>query len=158
MEHHRRLGIAPQVRDAQPAARPADRRELLHPPHRLGAGRIRMPSEAEKRRTVANSAADRPGARAAPARQPDVRRAFLLEHARSAAEHHRPLRLEVDRFQEDDDGRRPCEADGCREARARLGARNISSAATADEASCAVRWRCAITASPSSTRRTTAAA
>ena len=57
MEHHRRLGIAQQIRGAQPAARTADGRQLLHAPHRLGA---RHASACRRRR---RSCATSPGRR-----------------------------------------------------------------------------------------------
>src|SRR5499433_897281 len=57
MEHHRRLGIAPRVRDlCLPINRPTD---VSYYTGLTGweLGRLPMPSEADKRRAVANSAA-----------------------------------------------------------------------------------------------------
>ena len=158
MEHHRRLGIAQTIRDLSlPLDRPTD---VSYYTRLTGweLGRIRMPSEADKRRAVANSAAtDQIPEPLLRANQMYVE-AFLLEHARSAPEHHGPLRLAGRQVR----GRRRRRHGRGRSrpaaARGKPGARNISSAATAAAASCAARWRCATTASPSSTRRTTAAA
>ena len=121
-------------------------------------GRIRMPSEADKRRAVAASAAtDQIPEPLLRANQMYVE-AFLLAQARTRPEHHRPLRLAGRQASRRTTHGVTVEADLPATARARPGARNISPAATAAAASCAARWRCATTASPSSTRRTTAAA
>jgi 2-polyprenyl-6-methoxyphenol hydroxylase-like FAD-dependent oxidoreductase len=83
MEHHRRLGIGPQVRDlCLPINRPTD---VSYYSTLTGweLGRIPMPSEAEKRRTVAASAAtDQIPEPLLRANQMYVE-AFLLEHART---------------------------------------------------------------------------
>jgi 2-polyprenyl-6-methoxyphenol hydroxylase-like FAD-dependent oxidoreductase len=82
MEHHRRIGIGPQVRDlCLPINRPTD---VSYYTSLTGweLGRIPMPSEA-----------DRPGTRAAAARQPDVRRGVPACARPHAPEHHDPLRL-----------------------------------------------------------------
>jgi 2-polyprenyl-6-methoxyphenol hydroxylase-like FAD-dependent oxidoreductase len=82
MEHHRRLGIAPQVRDlCLPINRPTD---VSYYSTLTGweLGRIPMPSEADKRRAVAASAAtDQIPEPLLRANQMYVE-AFLLEHAR----------------------------------------------------------------------------
>ena len=93
MEHHRRLGIAPQVRDlCLPINRPTD---VSYYTSLTGweLGRIPMPSEADKRRAVAASAAtDQIPEPLLRANQMYVE-AFLLAHARTRPEHHHPLRL-----------------------------------------------------------------
>ena len=83
MEHHRRLGIAPRVRDlCLPINRPTD---VSYYTSLTGweLGRIPMPSEADKRRAVANSAvADQTPEPLLRANQMYVE-AFLLAHART---------------------------------------------------------------------------
>jgi 2-polyprenyl-6-methoxyphenol hydroxylase-like FAD-dependent oxidoreductase len=83
MEHHRRLGIAPQVRDLSlPIERPTD---VSYYTSLTGweLGRIHMPSEADKRRAVAASAVtDQIPEPLLRANQMYVE-AFLLSHART---------------------------------------------------------------------------
>jgi 2-polyprenyl-6-methoxyphenol hydroxylase-like FAD-dependent oxidoreductase len=83
MEHHRQLGIGPQVRDlCLPINRPTD---VSYYSTLTGweLGRLPMPSEADKRRAVANSAAtDQIPEPLLRANQMYVE-AFLLEHART---------------------------------------------------------------------------
>ena len=101
LAHH---GASPAARHraarprSLPADQPADRRQLLHQPHRLGArphpdavgGR-----QAARRRRLRRH---RPDPRAAAARQPDVRRGVPARARAHAAEHHHPLRLAGDRL------------------------------------------------------------
>ena len=115
------------------AISPAERLRAGAHPHAVG-GR-----EAARGRQLAARPA---GARAAAARQPDVCRTFLLEHARS-----RPNITCVSAGRSTvrgrRDGRNGPRGGTARPAARRPGARNIWSAATADAASCAVRWRSA---------------
>ena len=140
-----------------PADRPADRRELLHPPHRLGA----RPHPACRRRPTSGARSRPPPP---PTRSPSrccaptrctSRRSCSSTRARGRTSPSASAGRSTG-FDEDADGVTvEAESGG---GRARPGARNISPAATAAAASCAARWRCATTASPRSTRRTTAAA
>ena len=93
MEHHRRLGLAQAIRDF---SLPADRPMNVTYYTRLTGwelGCVRMPSEAEKRRTVAQSAAtDQIPEPILRANQMYVE-AFLLGGGAPASEHHGPLWL-----------------------------------------------------------------
>jgi 2-polyprenyl-6-methoxyphenol hydroxylase-like FAD-dependent oxidoreductase len=104
MEHHRRLGIAPRVRDlCLPINRPTD---VSYYTRLTGweLGRIRMPSEAEKRRAVANSAmTDQTPEPLLRANQMYVE-AFLLEHVRTRPNITVRFGFPVVGFQEDDGG------------------------------------------------------
>jgi 2-polyprenyl-6-methoxyphenol hydroxylase-like FAD-dependent oxidoreductase len=104
MEHHRRLGIGPQVRDlCLPIDRPTD---VSYYTSLTGweLGRISMPSEAEKRRSVANS----PATALTP--EPLLRanqmyvEAFLLAHARTRPNVTIRFGWSATAFQEDDQG------------------------------------------------------
>jgi 2-polyprenyl-6-methoxyphenol hydroxylase-like FAD-dependent oxidoreductase len=104
MEHHRTLGIAQQIRGLSlPVERPTDVSYFT----RLTGwelGRIRMPSEADKRRAVAASPAT--GQIPEPllrANQMYVE-AFLLEHARSRPNITVRFGWPATAFQEDDEG------------------------------------------------------
>jgi 2-polyprenyl-6-methoxyphenol hydroxylase-like FAD-dependent oxidoreductase len=104
MEHHRRLGIAPRVRDlCLPINRPTD---VSYYTSLTGweLGRIRMPSEADKRRAVANSAAtDQIPEPLLRANQMYVE-AFLLAHARTRPNITVRFGWTATSFQEDDAG------------------------------------------------------
>jgi 2-polyprenyl-6-methoxyphenol hydroxylase-like FAD-dependent oxidoreductase len=104
MEHHRRLGIAPQVRDLSlPINRPTD---VAYFTSLTGweLGRIAMPSEADKRRTVAASAAtDQTPEPLLRANQMYVE-AFLLDHARTRPNITIHFGWQVSGFQEEADG------------------------------------------------------
>jgi 2-polyprenyl-6-methoxyphenol hydroxylase-like FAD-dependent oxidoreductase len=104
MEHHRRLGIAPQVRNLSlPIDRPTD---VSYYTRLTGweLGRLRLPSEAEKRRAVAaSSATDQIPEPLLRANQMYVE-AFLLEHARTRGNITVRFGCPVTGFQEDDDG------------------------------------------------------
>jgi 2-polyprenyl-6-methoxyphenol hydroxylase-like FAD-dependent oxidoreductase len=104
MEHHRRLGIAPRVRDlCLPINRPTD---VSYYTRLTGweLGRIRMPSEADKRRAVANSSMiDQTPEPLLRANQMYVE-AFLLAHARTRPNITVRFGWSVVGFQEDDDG------------------------------------------------------
>jgi 2-polyprenyl-6-methoxyphenol hydroxylase-like FAD-dependent oxidoreductase len=104
MEHHRRLGIAPRVRDLSlPMHRPTD---VSYYTTLTGweLGRIPMPSEAEKRRAVANSAAtDQTPEPLLRANQMYVE-AFLFAHARTRPNITIRFGWPVVSFQEDDGG------------------------------------------------------
>ena len=104
MEHHRRLGIAPQVRDLSlPINRPTD---VAYFTSLTGweVGRIAMPSEADKRRTVAASVAtDQIPEPLLRANQMYVE-AFLLDHARTRPNITIRFGWQVTGFQEEADG------------------------------------------------------
>ena len=104
MEHHRRLGIAPRVRDlCLPINRPTD---VSYYTSLTGweLGRIRMPSEADKRRAVADSAAtDQVPEPLLRANQMYVE-AFLYEHACTRPNIAMRFGWQVDKFEEDADG------------------------------------------------------
>jgi 2-polyprenyl-6-methoxyphenol hydroxylase-like FAD-dependent oxidoreductase len=104
MEHHRRLGIAPRVRDLSlPKDRPTD---VAYFTRLTGweLGRIRMPSENEKRRAVANTAAtDQVPEPLLRANQMYVE-AFLLEHARTRPNVTIRFGWQLTGLQEDADG------------------------------------------------------
>ena len=104
MEHHRRLGIARQVRDLSlPIERPTD---VSYYTRLTGweLGRLRMPSETEKRRAVAASAAtDQIPEPLLRANQMYVE-AFLLAHARTRKSITVRFGAPVTGFREDDDG------------------------------------------------------
>ena len=104
MEHHRRLGIAPRVRDlCLPIDRPTD---VSYYTSLTGweLGRIRMPSEAEKRRAVlASAATDQVPEPLLRANQMYVE-AFLYEHACTRPNIAMRFGWQVDRFEEDADG------------------------------------------------------
>ena len=125
MEHHRRLGIAPRVRDlCLPIDRPTD---VSYYTRLTGweLGRIRMPSEADKRRAVADSAAtDQIPEPLLRANQMYVE-AFLLAHARTRPNITVRFGWQVDKLRR---GRRRRDGRGraCRRRRARDLARAIS--------------------------------
>jgi 2-polyprenyl-6-methoxyphenol hydroxylase-like FAD-dependent oxidoreductase len=104
MEHHRRLGIAPQIRNLSlPIERPTD---VSYYTRLTGweLGRLRMPSEAEKRRAVAASSST--GQIPEPllrANQMYVE-AFLLAHARTRKRITVRFGSPVTGFQEDNAG------------------------------------------------------
>jgi 2-polyprenyl-6-methoxyphenol hydroxylase-like FAD-dependent oxidoreductase len=104
MEHHRQLGIGPRVRDlCLPINRPTD---VSYYTSLTGweLGRIHMPSEADKRRAVANSAAaDQIPEPLLRANQMYVE-AFLLEHARTRPNIAIRFGWQVTGIQEDADG------------------------------------------------------
>jgi 2-polyprenyl-6-methoxyphenol hydroxylase-like FAD-dependent oxidoreductase len=104
MEHHRRLGIAPRVRDlCLPIERPTD---VSYYTSLTGweLGRIRMPSEADKRRAVASSATtDQVPEPLLRANQMYVE-AFLYRHACTRPNIAMRFGWQVDRFDEDADG------------------------------------------------------
>jgi len=104
MEHHRRLGIAKQVRDL---SLPIERATDVSYYTRLTGwelGRLHLPSEAEKRRTVAASAAtDQIPEPILRANQMYVE-AFLLNHARTRPNITVRFGWQVDKFDEDADG------------------------------------------------------
>jgi 2-polyprenyl-6-methoxyphenol hydroxylase-like FAD-dependent oxidoreductase len=104
MEHHRQLGIAPRVRDlCLPINRPTD---VSYFTSLTGweLGRIRMPSEADKRRAVAASiATDQTPEPLLRANQMYVE-AFLLEHARTRPNITIRFGSPLVAFQEDMDG------------------------------------------------------
>jgi 2-polyprenyl-6-methoxyphenol hydroxylase-like FAD-dependent oxidoreductase len=104
MEHHRQLGIAPRVRDL---CLPINRRtDVSYYTSLTGweLSRIPMPSEAEKRRTVAASAAtDQIPEPLLRANQMYVE-AFLLEHARTRPNITIRFGWSLKSFQEDADG------------------------------------------------------
>ena len=104
MEHHRRLGIAPRVRDlCLPFNRPTD---VSYYTSLTGweLGRIPMPSEADKRRAVASSpAADQTPEPLLRANQMYVE-AFLLAHACTRPNITVRFGWPVVSFQEDDQG------------------------------------------------------
>jgi 2-polyprenyl-6-methoxyphenol hydroxylase-like FAD-dependent oxidoreductase len=104
MEHHRRLGIAPQVRDlCLPINRPTD---VSYYTSLTGweLGRIRMPSEADKRRAVlASDVTDQTPEPLLRANQMYVE-AFLLKHARTRPNITIRFGWQVTAFQEDTDG------------------------------------------------------
>jgi len=104
MEHHRRLGIAPQVRNLSlPINRPTD---VSYHTSLTGweLGRIPMPSEADKRRAVTSSAAtDQTPEPLLRANQMYVE-AFLLEHARTRPNITIRFGWQVTGLQEDADG------------------------------------------------------
>jgi 2-polyprenyl-6-methoxyphenol hydroxylase-like FAD-dependent oxidoreductase len=104
MEHHRQLGIAPQVRDlCLPINRPTD---VSYYTSLTGweLGRIPMPSEADKRRAVANSAAtDQTPEPLLRANQMYVE-TFLLAHARTRANITIRFGWQVTAMKEDADG------------------------------------------------------
>ena len=116
MEHHRQLGIGPRVRDlCLPINRPTD---VSYYSTLTGweLGRIPMPSEADKRRAVAASAATDQIPEPLLARQSDVRRGVPAGARAHAAQHHHSLRLAGDRPPEDADGVTvEAESDGGRE-------------------------------------------
>jgi 2-polyprenyl-6-methoxyphenol hydroxylase-like FAD-dependent oxidoreductase len=155
MEHHRRLGIARQIRAlGLPPDRPTDVSYFT----RLNGyelARLRMPSEAEKQRTVAESSATHQ------VPEPILRanqlyvEQFLLEYARSRPNISVRFGWTVEGFEDDETGVTVrAEAPGGREtwrAQYLVGA-------DGGEAPCAARWPCAITGLPSSTRRTMAGA
>ncbi len=104
MEHHRRLGIAPQVRDLSlPINRPTD---VSYYTSLTGweLGRIPMPSEAEKRRAVATSSVtDQTPEPLLRANQMYVE-AFLLQHARTRPNITIRFGWQVDKFDDDANG------------------------------------------------------
>jgi 2-polyprenyl-6-methoxyphenol hydroxylase-like FAD-dependent oxidoreductase len=104
MEHHRRLGIAPRVRDlCLPINRPTD---VSYYTSLTGweLGRIRMPSEADKRRAVlASAATDQVPEPLLRANQMYVE-AFLYQHACTRPNIAMRFGWQVDRFEEDADG------------------------------------------------------
>jgi 2-polyprenyl-6-methoxyphenol hydroxylase-like FAD-dependent oxidoreductase len=104
MEHHRQLGIAPRVRDL---CLPINRRtDVSYYTSLTGweLGRIPMPSEAEKRRTVAASAAtDQVPEPLLRANQMYVE-AFLFEHASTRPNITLRFGWQLTGFQEDADG------------------------------------------------------
>ncbi len=104
MEHHRRLGIAPRVRDlCLPINRPTD---VSYYTRLTGweLGRIPMLSEADKRRTVANSAlTDQIPEPLLRANQMYVE-AFLLAHARTRPNITVRFGWPLAGFQEDESG------------------------------------------------------
>jgi 2-polyprenyl-6-methoxyphenol hydroxylase-like FAD-dependent oxidoreductase len=104
MEHHRRLGIAQQVRDLSlPINRPTD---VSYYTRLTGweLGRLPLPSEAEKRRAVAASAAtDQIPEPLLRANQMYVE-AFLLAHARTRKNITVRFGCPVTGFREDDEG------------------------------------------------------
>jgi 2-polyprenyl-6-methoxyphenol hydroxylase-like FAD-dependent oxidoreductase len=104
MEHHRRLGIAPRVRDLSlPINRPTD---VSYYTSLTGweLGRLPMPSEAEKRRAVANSATtDQVPEPLLRANQMYVER-FLFDHASTRPNITMRFGWQVDKFDEDADG------------------------------------------------------
>jgi 2-polyprenyl-6-methoxyphenol hydroxylase-like FAD-dependent oxidoreductase len=104
MEHHRRLGIAPRVRDlCLPIERPTD---VSYYTSLTGweLGRIRMPSEADKRRAVlASAATDQVPEPLLRANQMYVE-AFLYEHACTRPNIAMRFGWQVERFEEDTDG------------------------------------------------------
>jgi 2-polyprenyl-6-methoxyphenol hydroxylase-like FAD-dependent oxidoreductase len=101
MEHHRRIGIGPQVRDlCLPINRPTD---VSYYTSLTGweLGRIPMPSEADKRRAVAASAAtDQVPEPLLRANQMYVE-AFLLAHARTRPNITIRFGWQVDKFDDD---------------------------------------------------------
>jgi 2-polyprenyl-6-methoxyphenol hydroxylase-like FAD-dependent oxidoreductase len=104
MEHHRRLGIAPQVRALSlPPERPTDVSYYT----RLNGwelGRLVLPSEADKRRVVAASAAtDQIPEPLLRANQMYVEE-FLLAHARTRPNITVRFGWQVDKFDDDDEG------------------------------------------------------
>jgi 2-polyprenyl-6-methoxyphenol hydroxylase-like FAD-dependent oxidoreductase len=104
MEHHRRLGIGPRVRDlCLPINRPTD---VSYYTSLTGweLGRIHMPSEADKRRAVLNSAAaDQIPEPLLRANQMYIE-AFLFEHARTRPNITIRFGWQVDKFEEDAEG------------------------------------------------------
>ena len=104
MEHHRRLGIAQQVRDLSlPIDRPTD---VSYYTRLTGweLGRLHLPSEADKRRAVAASATtDQIPEPLLRANQMYVE-AFLLAHARTRRNITVRFGFPVTGFQEDNDG------------------------------------------------------
>lgn len=104
MEHHRQLGIAPQVRNLSlPINRPTD---VSYYTSLTGweLGRIPMPSEADKRRAVASSAAtDQTPEPLLRANQMYVE-AFLLAHARTRPNITIRFGWQVTAMKEDADG------------------------------------------------------
>jgi 2-polyprenyl-6-methoxyphenol hydroxylase-like FAD-dependent oxidoreductase len=104
MEHHRRLGIAPHVRDlCLPIDRPTD---VSYYTSLTGweLGRIHLPSEADKRRQVAASAVtDQIPEPLLRANQMYVE-AFLFEHACTRPNITIRFGWQVDKFDEDADG------------------------------------------------------
>jgi len=104
MEHHRRLGIAPRIRDlCLPYDRPTD---VSYYTRLTGweLGRLPLPSEAEKRRTVAASAAtDQVPEPLLRANQMYIE-GFLLEHARTRPNITVRFGWSLTGFQEDDAG------------------------------------------------------
>ncbi len=104
MEHHRRLGIAQQVRDLSlPIERPTD---VSYYTRLTGweLGRLHLPSEADKRRAVATSATtDQIPEPLLRANQMYVE-AFLLEHARTRPNITIRFGFPVTGFQEDNEG------------------------------------------------------
>jgi 2-polyprenyl-6-methoxyphenol hydroxylase-like FAD-dependent oxidoreductase len=104
MEHHRRLGIAPQVRALTlPAERPTD---VSYYTRLTGweLGRLPMASENDKLRAVAQSAAtDQIPEPLLRANQMYVE-AFLLDHARTRPNINIRFGWTVDKFEEDDQG------------------------------------------------------
>ena len=157
MEHHRRLGIGPRDPRSLPADQPADRRQLLL--HASPAGSLAA-SRCRRRPTSAAPSPPRPPPTRCPSRscaptRCTSRRSCSSTRARGptspSASAGRSTGFQRGR-------RRRHGRGGVRRRPRKAGARNISSAATAGEASCAARWRCATAASPRSTRRTTAAA
>jgi 2-polyprenyl-6-methoxyphenol hydroxylase-like FAD-dependent oxidoreductase len=104
MEHHRRLGIAQDIRSfSLPPDRPTDVSYFT----RLTGwelARLRMPSEAEKQRAVAASAAtDQVPEPILRANQMYVE-AFLLAHARTRKNITVRFGWQVDKFEDDDEG------------------------------------------------------
>ncbi len=104
MEHHRRLGFSAQIRAlGLPPDRPTDVAYLT----RLNGAelaRLRMPSEAEKQRAVANSAAtDQVPEPILRANQMYVEQ-FLLEQARRSANITIRFGWQVEKFEDDADG------------------------------------------------------
>ena len=104
MEHHRRLGIAPQIRALSlPPERPTDVSYYT----RLNGwelGRLAMPSEADKLRMVAATAAtDQIPEPLLRANQMYVEE-FLLEHARTRPNIAVQFGWQVDKFDDDADG------------------------------------------------------
>jgi 2-polyprenyl-6-methoxyphenol hydroxylase-like FAD-dependent oxidoreductase len=104
MEHHRRLGIAPRVRELSlPIDRPTD---VSYHTRLTGweLARLSMPSEAEKRRAVAAAAAtDQVPEPLLRANQMYVE-TFLLAHARTRKNIAVHFGVPVTAFEEDDDG------------------------------------------------------
>ena len=116
MEHHRRLGIAPQVRNLSlPINRPTD---VSYYTSLTGweLGRIPMPSEADKRRAVTSSAAtDQTPEPLLRANQMYVE-TFLLAHARTRPNITIRFGWQVTAMKEDADGVTvEAESDGSRE-------------------------------------------
>jgi 2-polyprenyl-6-methoxyphenol hydroxylase-like FAD-dependent oxidoreductase len=104
MEHHRRLGIAPQIRDL---SLPIERSTDVSYYTRLTGwelGRLPLPSEAEKRRAVASSAAtDQIPEPLLRANQMYIE-AFLLQHARTRPNITVRFGWSLTGFQEDESG------------------------------------------------------